>query len=126
MPSSVIVVKTEQLLFTIFHEFHRESAHCCACNEEPVCRLTYNHVKNYCLLFSVFCTLVKRDKDFIMRRYVDDVVSRGECIRWIRFPGILPIGGIVINAPIGMAPQLLARGSIKKAVVPGKLYTSNL
>ena len=97
------------------------------CMQRRTCvQVNYNRVKNYCLLFSVFCTLVQPDKDFTMLRYVDDVVSRDECIRWIRFPGILPTGGIVINAPNGMVPQLLARGSIAPAVIPGKLYTSNL
>ena len=97
------------------------------CMQRRTCvQVDYNHVNNYCLLFSIFCTLVQPDKDFIMLRYVDDVVSRDECIRWIRFPGILPTGGIVTNAPNGMVPQLLARGSIKKAVVPGKLYIPSL
>ena len=97
------------------------------CVQRRTCvQVDCNHVNNYCLLFSVFCTLAQPDKDFTMLRYVDDVVSRGECIRWIRFPGILPTGGIVINAPSGMVPQLLARGSIEPAVIPGKLYTSTL
>ena len=89
-------------------------------------QVNHNRVEHYCLLFSSFCTLVQLDEEFTTLRYVDDVVTRDECIRWVRFPGTLPTGGIVINAPYGMTPQLLARGSIEAAVIPGKLYTNIL
>ena len=93
------------------------------CLQRPDCvQVNYNYVNNYCLLFSSFCTLAQSDEEFTMLRYVDDVVSRGQCIRWVEFPGTLPTGGIVINGP----NQLLARGNIDDAVIPGKLYTRNL
>ena len=93
------------------------------CLQRSECvQVNYNYVDNYCLLFSSFCTLTQPDKEFTMLRYVDDAVSRGQCIRWVAFPGTLPTGGIVFNVP----NQLLARGSIDGAVIPGKLYTNSL
>ena len=85
--------------------------------------INYNHVRNYCLLFASFCPLAQPDDEFIILRYVD----HDECLRWLPFLDILPSGGAVYNkGSSGEISQLLARGSIGGAVVPGKLLIGNL
>ena len=71
-------------------------------------QVNYNYVGNYCLLFSSVCTLAQPDTELTLLRYVNEAVSRGQCIRWVEFPRTLPTRGIVTNGP----NQLLLRGSI--------------
>ena len=89
--------------------------------------INYNHVRNYCLCFSSLCALTQPDDEFIMLRYVDRVVSHDECLRWLPFLDTLPSGGVVfIRSGTGEIKQLLARGSIDQAVIPGKLLAGRL
>ena len=89
--------------------------------------INYNHVRNYCLLFSSFCALAQPDDEFIMLRYIDHVVYRDECLRWLPFLDALPSGGAVfLRTVTGKIKQLLARGRIGQAVIPGKLFTGRL
>ena len=95
------------------------------CMKQSSCvQINHNNVGNYCLLFSNFCTLVDPEEKFTILRLVDDIVHRDECIRWISFTGTIPSSGPVINAPAGIAEQVVARGTINNEVIPGKLYAS--
>ena len=96
------------------------------CMKRTSCvQINYNNVGNHCLLFSSFCTLVEPDEKFTILQFVDHVMPRDECIRWIPFTGNFPSGGVVINAPVGYDKHLLARGTVNSGVIPGKLYAHN-
>ena len=89
-------------------------------------QINYDNMGNHCLLFSGFSTLAEPDPKFIMLRFVDHVVPRDECIRWIPFMGNFPSDGVIINAPVGYFKHLLARGTVNSEVIPGKIYAHNL
>ena len=92
------------------------------CMQRPGCvQVDYSHVANQCLLYSSHCALLQPDEEFTSVRYKDECISRDECIRWIPFNGTIPTGRVIISTPDGVASQLLARGEVNLAVIPGKL-----
>ena len=96
------------------------------CLQRPKCvQVDYSRVANQCLLYSSYWALLQPDEEFTSVRYNSEIVSRDACFRWIPFNDTIPTSGVVINAPSGLEPQLVARGEISTAVLPGKLFISS-